>query len=141
MTTDGSKKSFISFSALCHKVVSYLNTVMVTLNIMVKTDTQFRLRFTSMMIKNFLDVVSHSVTLAFNKLFHFARANTIRTSKKNISEHYDLGNEFYQLFLDPSMTYSSGIFTSPECSLEAAQYEKYDALCRKLNLQPGDSSG
>lgn len=74
----------------------------------------------------------------FNKLFHFARANTIRTSKKNISEHYDLGNEFYQLFLDPSMTYSSGIFTSPECSLEAAQYEKYDALCRKLNLQPGD---
>jgi len=73
-----------------------------------------------------------------NKLFHIARANTIRTSKKNISEHYDLGNDFYKLFLDPSMTYSSGIFTADDCTLEQAQYEKYDALCRKIQLQPGD---
>jgi len=73
-----------------------------------------------------------------NKLFHFARANTIRTSKKNISEHYDLGNEFYKLFLDPSMTYSSGIFANEDTTLEKAQYEKYDALCRKLQLKPGD---
>lgn len=73
-----------------------------------------------------------------NKLFHAARANTIRTSKKNISEHYDLGNDFYKLFLDPSMTYSSGIFTSENCTLEQSQYEKYDALCRKLQLKEGD---
>lgn len=73
-----------------------------------------------------------------NKLFHIARANTIRTSKKNISEHYDLGNDFYKLFLDPSMTYSSGIFTNEETTLEEAQYEKYDALCRKLQLKEGD---
>lgn len=73
-----------------------------------------------------------------NKLFHIARANTIRTSKKNISEHYDLGNDFYKLFLDPSMTYSSGIFTTEDSVLEDAQYEKYDALCRKLQLKPGD---
>lgn len=74
----------------------------------------------------------------FNKLFHLARANTIRTSKKNISEHYDLGNQFYKLFLDPSMTYSSGIFTSEDCTLEEAQFQKYDALCRKLQLKEGD---
>ncbi len=73
-----------------------------------------------------------------NKLFHIARANTIRTSKKNISEHYDLGNDFYKLFLDPSMTYSSGIFAKADSTLEEAQYEKYDALCRKLQLKPGD---
>ncbi|MGJ8658101.1 MAG: class I SAM-dependent methyltransferase [Akkermansiaceae bacterium] len=73
-----------------------------------------------------------------NKLFHYARANTIRTSKKNISEHYDLGNDFYKLFLDPSMTYSSGIFSSPETTLEESQHEKYDALCRKLQLKAGD---
>lgn len=74
----------------------------------------------------------------FNKFFHMARANTIRTSKKNISEHYDLGNEFYKLFLDKSMTYSSGIFTPEDCTLEQSQYEKYAALCRKLQLKPGD---
>ena len=73
-----------------------------------------------------------------NKLFHFARANTIRTSKKNISEHYDLGNEFYKLFLDSSMTYSSGIFTNEATTLEESQYEKYDTLCHKLQLKEGD---
>ncbi len=73
-----------------------------------------------------------------NKFFHYARANTIRTSKKNISEHYDLGNDFYKLFLDPSMTYSSGIFNSEDTTLEQAQYQKYDALCKKLQLKEGD---
>ena len=73
-----------------------------------------------------------------NKLFHIARANTIRTSKKNISEHYDLGNDFYKLFLDPSMTYSSGLFTKEDTTLEESQYEKYDALCRKLQIKEGD---
>ncbi len=73
-----------------------------------------------------------------NKLFHIARANTIRTSKKNISEHYDLGNDFYKLFLDPSMTYSSGFFTKEDATLEQAQFAKYDALCKKLQLKEGD---
>lgn len=73
-----------------------------------------------------------------NKLFHLARANTMKTSRKNISEHYDLGNDFYELFLDKSMTYSSALFTQPDLSLEQAQYEKYDALCKKLNIGEGD---
>ncbi|MBC8125517.1 MAG: class I SAM-dependent methyltransferase, partial [Gloeobacteraceae cyanobacterium ES-bin-144] len=73
-----------------------------------------------------------------NRLQHLLRPNSLRTSRRNIAEHYDLGNDFYQLWLDPSMTYSSALFTSPEQSLEAAQIAKYDALCQNLQLQSGD---
>lgn len=70
---------------------------------------------------------------------HLRRENTVETSRRNIAEHYDLGNEFYQLWLDPSMTYSSARFESHGQSLEEAQQGKYDALCRKLKLKPTDS--
>lgn len=69
---------------------------------------------------------------------HLRRENTVETSRKNIAEHYDLGNEFYQLWLDPSMTYSSARFESANQSLADAQHAKYDALCRKLKLKPTD---
>ncbi len=69
---------------------------------------------------------------------HLKRENSIENSRKNISEHYDLGNNFYQLWLDPSMTYSSARFDHPGQSLEHAQIGKYDALCRKLKLTSGD---
>jgi len=73
-----------------------------------------------------------------NKIYHATRENTITGSKKNISEHYDLGNDFYKLFLDSSMTYSSGIFKSNDSSLVEAQVEKYDRLCRNLKLKSTD---
>ncbi|WP_035983460.1 SAM-dependent methyltransferase [Leptospira meyeri] len=73
-----------------------------------------------------------------NKFLHFLRKNTLTGSKKNIVEHYDLGNKFYKLFLDPSMTYSSAYFESLEDSLEEAQTRKVDKLCQKLKLNPGD---
>ncbi|MES2923249.1 MAG: cyclopropane-fatty-acyl-phospholipid synthase family protein [Verrucomicrobiota bacterium] len=69
---------------------------------------------------------------------HLRRENTVATSRRNIAEHYDLGNEFYQLWLDPSMTYSSARFETASQSLEDAQRGKYDALCRKLKLKPTD---
>jgi cyclopropane-fatty-acyl-phospholipid synthase len=69
---------------------------------------------------------------------HLRRENSVETSRRNISEHYDLGNEFYGLWLDPSMTYSSARFERVEQSLEDAQRGKYDALCRKLKLKPTD---
>lgn len=69
---------------------------------------------------------------------HLRRENSVETSRRNISEHYDLGNEFYGLWLDPSMTYSSARFESQEQTLEDAQKGKYDALCRKLKLKPTD---
>lgn len=69
---------------------------------------------------------------------HLRRENSVETSRRNISEHYDLGNEFYGLWLDPSMTYSSARFESVDQSLEDAQRGKYDALCRKLKLKPSE---
>ena len=69
---------------------------------------------------------------------HLRRENTVDTSRRNIAEHYDLGNEFYRLWLDPSMTYSSARFDGAGQSLEDAQRGKYDALCRKLKLKPTD---
>jgi cyclopropane-fatty-acyl-phospholipid synthase len=73
-----------------------------------------------------------------SRLRHKLRANTIAGSKKNIRAHYDLGNEFYELFLDSQMMYSSAYFRNAHDSLEAAQREKIDMACRKLDLRAGD---
>jgi cyclopropane-fatty-acyl-phospholipid synthase len=73
-----------------------------------------------------------------NQAFHLMRRNTPTGSRENIMAHYDLGNDFYRLFLDETMTYSCGIFETPESTLEAAAIAKYDRLCRKLDLNPGD---
>jgi cyclopropane-fatty-acyl-phospholipid synthase len=60
-----------------------------------------------------------------------------RRDQDFIQFHYDVGNDFYALFLDPEMVYSSAYFTSPEATLEEAQREKLDRICRKLRLKPG----
>jgi cyclopropane-fatty-acyl-phospholipid synthase len=73
-----------------------------------------------------------------NKVHHAGRKNTVLGSRRNISEHYDLGNDFYKIFLDASMTYSSAIFRRPDQTLESAQTEKYDRLCRNLKLKATD---
>lgn len=75
---------------------------------------------------------------ALSWIRHLKRANTVDTSRRNIAEHYDLGNDFYQLWLDPTMTYSSARFERDGQALEDAQCAKYDALCRKLMLGPED---
>lgn len=64
--------------------------------------------------------------------------NTRRGSRRNIAQHYDLSNEFFALMLDRTMTYSSGIFPSEDATLEEASIEKYDRICRKLQLTPAD---
>lgn len=69
---------------------------------------------------------------------HLRRENTVETSRRNIAEHYDLGNEFYQLWLDSTMTYSSARFENAGQPLEDAQRGKYEALCRKLKLKATD---
>ncbi|QKJ31921.1 class I SAM-dependent methyltransferase [Mucilaginibacter mali] len=74
----------------------------------------------------------------FNKLYHSKRANTLDGSRKNISEHYDLNNDFFASFLDPTMTYSSAYFYKDGLTLEEAQYAKYERLCRQLHLKPAD---
>lgn len=70
------------------------------------------------------------------RLRHSFRPNSRRGSRRNILAHYDLGNRFYQRWLDPTMTYSSARFTRPDISLEDAQKEKYQSLARRLSLQP-----
>jgi cyclopropane-fatty-acyl-phospholipid synthase len=72
-------------------------------------------------------------------LMHKLRPNTRKGSRKNISEHYDLGNDFYAEWLDPSMTYSSALFENGETDLAAAQAQKYRRLCESLELKPGMS--
>ena len=74
----------------------------------------------------------------FNKLSHFKRKNTVEGSRKNISEHYDLNNDFFASFLDPTMTYSSAYFYKDGLSLQDAQFAKYERLCRQLHLKPTD---
>jgi cyclopropane-fatty-acyl-phospholipid synthase len=74
----------------------------------------------------------------WNRLRHLVRPNSLNTSRRNIAEHYDLGNDFYRLWLDPTMTYSSAIFAIPGQTLEEGQRAKYEALCRSLRLGPGD---
>jgi cyclopropane-fatty-acyl-phospholipid synthase len=73
-----------------------------------------------------------------NRIGHLFNGNSVDTSRRNISFHYDLGNDFYKLFLDPTMTYSSALFTGATRTLEEAQIAKYDRLCRLLKLQPTD---
>lgn len=72
------------------------------------------------------------------RIFHFANRNTQAGSKKNIVAHYDLGNDFYKLFLDPTMMYSSGVFNTPDTSLHDAQIQKLDDICQRLQLKPGE---
>ncbi len=73
-----------------------------------------------------------------NKIIHWSKQNTLKGSKKNILAHYDLSNEFYKLWLDPSMTYSCGYFSDHSVSLEEASKEKIDRICRKLKLNEND---
>lgn len=73
------------------------------------------------------------------KLLHALNKNTRQGSQKNISAHYDLGNDFYELWLDPTMMYSSAFFESAECSLEEGSIAKLDKICRQLRLTPEDS--
>ena len=69
---------------------------------------------------------------------HLRRSNTVSNSRRNISEHYDLGNEFYALWLDATMTYSCAKFEQPDQKFEEAQNAKYEALCQKLRLKASD---
>lgn len=69
---------------------------------------------------------------------HWMNSNSKRQARKNISYHYDLGNDFYQEWLDSTMTYSSALFKSGQEDLERAQTQKYAAICDTIGVQEGD---
>lgn len=74
----------------------------------------------------------------YERLRFWLQGNSRRQAKKNISHHYDLGNDFYGLWLDDTMTYSSAIFESGQESLESAQRRKYESIVNDMGAQPGD---
>ncbi len=71
-----------------------------------------------------------------NRLGHLRRSNTKRGAKRNIAAHYDLGNDFYEQWLDPTMTYSSAYYTAEDQPLDQAQTEKYRRIANMLQLKP-----
>ena len=79
-----------------------------------------------------------SLSAPLRKAMHWAARNSRDGSRRNIAAHYDLSNEFFALFLDPTMMYSSAFFEQPAMSLEQASLAKLDRICRRLALQPGD---
>ena len=72
------------------------------------------------------------------KVLHWVNRNTRSGSRRNIAAHYDLGNDFFRLWLDPTMMYSSAVFEREDMSLEEASIAKLDRICRKLELTPDD---
>ena len=76
------------------------------------------------------------LTRPLHLIGHRLRRNSHTRSRRNISEHYDLGNDFFERFLDPTLTYSAGIFEQPEATMEEASTAKYERICRKLSLRP-----
>ncbi len=84
-----------------------------------------------------LDSWLERVTRPLRRIGYWLERNTRTGARRNIAAHYDLGNEFFELFLDPTLTYSCGVFERPEATMEEASTAKYERWCRKLGLAPG----
>ncbi len=100
-------------------------------------------------LTNLIELTAKNIKLIykFSGLLDFPIVNNIKSifiknnkskSKENIAKHYDLGNEFFSLWLDPSLTYSSAIFENHDSNLESAQINKYKKLLSLINPRPGD---
>ena len=96
-----------------------------------------------LMIRNYdvlhgLDRGVARLSAPLHRLLHWLNRNTRAGSRRNIAAHYDLGNEFFRHMLDPTMAYSCAIYATPASTLDEAQRLKFDVICRKLQLEPGD---
>ena len=97
---------------------------------------QFIARNTSVLSRFDLGLVRLTKSLA--KCRHVFASNTVAGSKQNIAAHYDLSNDFFATFLDPTLTYSSGLFEDSQTTLADATHAKYERLCQLLELKPHD---
>ncbi|WP_299753262.1 cyclopropane-fatty-acyl-phospholipid synthase family protein [uncultured Boseongicola sp.] len=79
-----------------------------------------------------------AVVRAFERMRHWMNNNSKTQAKKNISRHYDLGNDFYSLWLDDTMTYSSALFKTGQEDIEKAQEQKYESMVDQMGVHPGD---
>ena len=78
------------------------------------------------------------IVKVYEKIRHWLNSNSKRQARKNISYHYDLGNDFYKLWLDETMTYSSAFFETNQVSLQDAQTKKYSQMCDEIGVKEGD---
>jgi cyclopropane-fatty-acyl-phospholipid synthase len=85
-----------------------------------------------------MDSGAAMLTRPLQRFFHWLNRNTQKGSRRNIAAHYDLGNDFYSLWLDSTMMYSSAVFPRPGMTLEEASVSKLDLICRKLALTEKD---
>ena len=85
-----------------------------------------------------LEIGAARLKAPLQRALHWLNRNTRAGSRRNIAAHYDLGNEFFGLWLDPSLMYSSAIFATPTTTLEEASAAKNELICRKLKLSPKD---
>ncbi|MCP4077052.1 MAG: class I SAM-dependent methyltransferase [Gammaproteobacteria bacterium] len=91
--------------------------------------------------RHVLDQMDNSLTrlkAPLHKILHWLSRNTRKGSRRNISAHYDLGNDLFELFLDPTMMYSCAYYAKPDMDLNSAAVAKMDRICQKLQLKPGD---
>ena len=89
-------------------------------------------------VLNSIDGGFGKLMLPLHKAFHFLHRNSLSGSRKNIGAHYDLGNDMFEQFLDPTMMYSSGIFEHQDMTMEQASIAKLDRICQKLQLDEND---
>ena len=89
-------------------------------------------------LMNAMDSGLSFVSAPLRRLLHWLNRNSPEGSRRNIAAHYDLGNDLFRLFLDETMAYSCGIFETPQSTLHEASVAKFDAVCSKLDLRPGE---
>lgn len=97
-----------------------------------------RLMVANRQVMNSMDGGMALVSAPLRRILHWVHRNNPQGSRRNIAAHYDLGNDLFRLFLDETMAYSCGIFTRPDASLHQASLAKFDSICRKLDLRPGE---
>lgn len=100
--------------------------------------TLVRILVRNAQLYNALDSGWARFAVPLHRAMHWLRANTRRGSRENIAAHYDLGNEFFRLFLDRSMAYSAAVFATHDTPLAEASEAKFERICRKLELKPSD---
>jgi cyclopropane-fatty-acyl-phospholipid synthase len=89
-------------------------------------------------LRRVLELIYHALGTTSRPWWLWQSSNDVSTARENVHQHYDLGNDFYGLWLDEEMSYTCAYFPTPEISLEEAQIAKMDLVCRKLNLRAGE---
>ena len=119
--TVGSGEAYMARSWDCHELTDLVRIILRNEHLLSSIDGGFG-----------------KLMLPLHKAFHFMHRNSLSGSRKNIGAHYDLGNDMFERFLDPTMMYSSGIFEQEDMTMEQASLAKLDRICQKLQLSEND---